>query len=175
MPMAFLWKRLPPGKWRGSRWYRRPPRRSNSMRALKMNLHKISGVCVALALASSSTAQDLPLVELPKAPIILRPYEAPSSPPPRLTNSYRLHTLIRAGKLYLTVQDAIALAIENNLDLEVDRYGPIIQDWQVKRAEAGGLLRGVTSGNSQITQVSNGQGVLGSQASAGLLANNNGG
>ena len=43
-------------------------------------------------------------------------------PPVRLANSERLSDLIRAGKLYLTAQDAIALALENNIDIEVARY-----------------------------------------------------
>jgi outer membrane protein TolC len=75
------------------------------------------------------------------------------------------------------VQDAIALAIENNLDLEVDRYGPIVAEWQLKRQEAGGPLRGVTGGNSLVNQATSGQGVAGSQLSAGLGGggNNTGG
>src|SRR5579872_898531 len=138
------------------------------MELAHMRTHPTLAIVAAwFCLISPSLAQQEALaVEKPQAPVILRSYQGATVPPARLKNSNRLHELIHAGKLYLTVQDAIALAIENNLDLEVDRYGPIIQDWQVKRAEAGGLLRGVTSGNSQITQVSNGQGVLGSQASA---------
>ena len=50
---------------------------------------------------------------------------------------------MRAGTLYLTVQDAIALALENNIDIEVARYNPLIQDWTVTRYEAGGTLPGV--------------------------------
>src|SRR5260370_35316510 len=84
---------------------------------------------------------------------------------------------MRAGKLYLTVQDAIALAIENNLDLEVDRYGPIGAEWQVELQQAGGPLRGVTTGNTLVNQATSGQGIAGSQQSAGLTGggNNNGG
>jgi hypothetical protein len=55
-------------------------------------------------------------------PGILRPYRGQTVPAVRLTNSGRIYSLLRAGKLYLTVQDAIALAIENNLGLEIDRY-----------------------------------------------------
>ena len=59
-------------------------------------------------LISPSSAQRLPfVVEKPKAPIIWRPYKRPTVPPVQLTNSDRIHALIRAGKLYLTVQDAI--------------------------------------------------------------------
>ncbi len=48
----------------------------------------------------------------------------PQVPPVRLQNSGRLANLVRAGMLYLTVQDAIALALENNIDIEVARYNP---------------------------------------------------
>ena len=82
-----------------------------------------------------------------------------------LANSDHLHALIRAGHLYLTVEDAIALAIENNLDLEVDRYGPLNAEWALQRAQGGGPLRGVTNGSSLVNQVTSGQGVVGSEVS----------
>ena len=104
----------------------------------------------------------------PNAKIIIRPYEAVDVPPVRLANSPRLAELIRAGTLYLTAQDAIALALENNIDLEVARYNPIIAAWRVQRAEAGGLLPGVPSNASQAGSVAAGQGVSGSQAAAGV-------
>ena len=49
-------------------------------------------------------------------------YSAPIVPPIRLSNSARVRSLIQGGKLYLTAQDAIALALENNIDIESDRY-----------------------------------------------------
>jgi len=70
--------------------------------------------------------------------------------------------------LYLTVQDAIALALENNLDIEVARYDPILSQWQLERSEAGGALPGVPGGASQAGSVASGQGVAGSQAAAGV-------
>jgi outer membrane protein TolC len=76
--------------------------------------------------------------------------------------------LIRAGKIYLSLRDAIALAIENNLDLEIDRYGPLLAASAVKRAEAGGPYRGVPSGTAQISSVDSGLGVAGSIQAAGL-------
>lgn len=104
----------------------------------------------------------------PAAPAIVRPYRAPEVPPVRLANSGRLRDLIRAGSLYLTVQDAIALALENNIDIEVARYNPVISTWQLERAQAGGALPGVPSGASQAGSVASGQGVAGSQAAAGV-------
>ncbi len=100
--------------------------------------------------------------------VLVRPYLAPTIPPVRLSNSARLHSLVRAGKLYLTVQDAIALAIENNVDIEVNRYNPLIDIWNLERAEAGGPLPGVPSGFSQAGSVATGQGVAGAQAAAGV-------
>ncbi len=124
-------------------------------------------------LLSNAAAQvDDIAVQRPQTTIFLRPYRAPSFSPLHMTNSRRLQSLIRAGKLYLTVQDAIALAIENNLDLQIDRYGPLQADWAVERAEAGGPLRGVPAGNTQVGRVAAGQGVAGTEALVGV---NNGG
>jgi outer membrane protein TolC len=109
----------------------------------------------------------------PAAPIVIRPYLAPEVPPGRFSNSPRLRDLVRAGILYLTVQDAIALALENNIDIEVARYNPIFSQWQVERAQAGGALPGVPSGASQAGSVAVGQGVAGSQAAAGVNISGN--
>lgn len=72
-----------------------------------------------------------------------RPFMESDVAPVRLANSARLESLIRGGKLYLSLQDAVALALENNLDIELQRYGPEIARASLSRAEAGGLLRGV--------------------------------
>ncbi|HKW97897.1 MAG TPA: TolC family protein [Bryobacteraceae bacterium] len=135
-----------------------------------MHAQKFFAILAALSLLGSEAyAQQAPIaVERPKAPVLVRPYKQPTVPPIRLKNSDRLRSLIRAGKMYLTVQDAIALAIENNLDLEVDRYGPLMAEWQVERQQAGGPLRGVTGGNTLVNQATSGQGIAGSQVSAGL-------
>ncbi len=58
-------------------------------------------------------------------------------------NSQRFHDLLRAGNLYLSLSDALALAIENNLDIELDRYTLPIAESEVLRAKGGGTLRGV--------------------------------
>ncbi len=55
----------------------------------------------------------------------------------------RIHDLIRAGQLYLSLQDAIALALENNLDLELERYAVRMGATDTYRAMGGGTLRGV--------------------------------
>src|SRR5580704_12953626 len=58
-------------------------------------------------------------------------------------DSPRIGSLIRAGQLYLSLQDAIALALENNLDLELERYGVRMAGTDTYRAQGGGMLRGV--------------------------------
>ena len=60
-----------------------------------------------------------------------------------MTNSDRLRALVRGGNLYLSAQDVIALALENNLDIAIQRYGPFLNRQVTKRAEAGGILRNV--------------------------------
>ncbi len=61
--------------------------------------------------------------------------------PAKLTNSARLNALIRGGNLYLSVDDVIALALENNLDIAMQRYGPFLARESLRRAEGGGILR----------------------------------
>jgi outer membrane protein TolC len=121
-------------------------------------------------------AQTLPFtVQKPEGPAVLRPYRASTVPGVRLNNSARLNSLLRAGKLYLTVQDAIALAIENNLGLEIDRYGPLVAQASLERALAGGPVRGVPSASAQVSSVNAGVGVNGSAQSAGLGGGGGGG
>lgn len=121
----------------------------------------------------SQTDQALPIK--PAKPFFFRSYRAPEVPELQLTNSSRLAGLIRAGKLYLTVQDAIALAIENNIDVQVARYTPIVDAWNLERAEAGGALPGVPTASSKATSVAQGQGVTGSESAAGVGGGGGGG
>ena len=103
----------------------------------------LSAFVIWIFLSSQLSAQELQLpqvVERPKAPVFVRPYMQTTVRPVQLKNSGRLGSLIRAGKLYLTLQDAIALAIENNLDLEINRYGPLVNEWTLERRRAGGAL-----------------------------------
>ncbi len=66
-----------------------------------------------------------------------------------MTNSNRLESLVRAGNLYVSAQDVIALALENNLDIEIQRYGPVLTREVTKRARGGGILRNVGVGVAQ--------------------------
>jgi outer membrane protein len=124
---------------------------------------------MASLLAALCAAQQAPIeVQPPHGPKLIRPYLAPVVTGVRLNNSARLANLMRAGKIYLTVQDAIALAIENNLGLEINRYGPLLAKSALERSLAGGPIRGVPSASAQVSSVNSGVGVNGSTASAGL-------
>jgi len=101
----------------------------------------------------------------------IRSYRSDRVPPLRVSDSARLHAMIRAGNLYLTAPDAIAIAIENNLDLEVERYSILAFGWDVQRLESGGALRGVQSGTGVTVTLASGQGVAGiSRGGAGGAA-----
>jgi outer membrane protein TolC len=76
-------------------------------------------------------------------PILINPYRPIKIERPELTNSPRIAQMIRDGKLELSLQDAIALALENNLDLIVQRYNPWIADTDILRTKAGGVGRGL--------------------------------
>ena len=78
--------------------------------------------------------------------MLTRPYQRRVIPPINLTNTNRLQALVRAGNLYLSGQDVIALALENNLDIEIQRYGPLMYQQVTKRAQSGNLLRTVGTG-----------------------------
>jgi outer membrane protein TolC len=73
-------------------------------------------------------------------------YRGQTVEPPSLANSPRLNSLIRDGKIYLSLRDAIDLALEDNLDIVIARYNLPIAQTDVLRTSAGGILRGVNTG-----------------------------
>jgi len=89
--------------------------------------------------------------DMPKSRNPLKAYSADQVPEPVLANSSRLDRLIRDGKLYLSLKDAIDLALENNLDLAIARYNLPIADTDILRTQAGGFFRGVNTGVVQGT------------------------
>ena len=107
-------------------------------------------LCIAIFM-TSALAQTEIRIDAPQGGIsgfrrITRPYRPRTVPPVNLANSSRLESLIRAGNLYVTAQDVIALAIENSLDIEVQRYGPLLAREVLRRAQGGGALRSVGLG-----------------------------
>jgi outer membrane protein len=107
--------------------------------------------CSLLLLAGSVPAENAIRIEPPDGGLgwLTRPYQRRQIPAINLTNTDRLQQLVRGGNLYLSGQDVIALALENNLDIEIQRYGPLLYRQVTKRAEGGGLLRTVGVGVAQ--------------------------
>jgi outer membrane protein len=126
----------------------------------------------------------------PGFPNPLRWYTATDYPAPRLSNTPRLDDLLRDGKIYLSLSDAVTLALENNYDIAIARINLDIADADLLRAKAGSTLRGVSTGlvtntiggtSSTITTgggpggTSAGTGGGGSGASGLVLSTNGGG
>jgi outer membrane protein len=120
----------------------------------------------------------------------LRWYTATQYPAPRLGNVPRLDDLLRGGKIYLSLSDAVTLALENNYDIAIARINLDIADTDLLRAKAGSSLRGVSTGlvantlggsSSTITGgggpggTSSGSGGGGTGASGLVLSTNGGG
>jgi outer membrane protein len=105
-------------------------------------------VCAFLMIYSSAFGQSAVRIEPPSGGLgwLTRPYQQRYIPPINLNNSSRLASLIRGGNLYLTAKDVIALALENNLDIEIQRYGPLLAKENTQRAKGGGPLRTVGVG-----------------------------
>jgi outer membrane protein len=74
---------------------------------------------------------------------VKQPYVEHPFAPVDLSNSARLRQLLRAGNIYLSLSDAVALAIENNLDIQLERYNLPAADMELQRAKGGGALRGL--------------------------------
>lgn len=75
-----------------------------------------------------------------------KPYTPHGLPQPVLKNSDRLHSLIKDGKLMLSLNDAVALALENNFDIAIARYNLDIANMDILLAKSGGTVRGVSTG-----------------------------
>jgi outer membrane protein len=84
-------------------------------------------------------------------PRVLQPYTPQEIAKPNLGNSPRIDSLMRGGKIYLSIDDAVALALENNLDLDIARYNLNIADADLLRAKSGASILGVNTGIVQNT------------------------
>ena len=114
---------------------------------------RLVGVGALAFLTATAGAQTNTSVsfDMPKSHNPISAYSPSQAPEPQLTNSPRLNQLIRDGKLYLSLKDAIQLALENNLDIAIARYNLPIADMDILRTKAGGLFRGVNAGVVQGT------------------------
>lgn len=113
---------------------------------------------------------SLPVMDYAKPvshfPNPLGPYTARRLAAPNLANTSRMDSLMHDGKLYLSLNDAVALALENNLDIAIARYNLNIADTDVLRARAGSPTLGVNTGIIQNTP-GGGVGGLGAQVGSG--------
>jgi outer membrane protein len=87
----------------------------------------------------------------PAFPHILQPYRAQELAQPNLANSPRIDALMRDGKIYLSIDDAVALTLENNLDIDIARYNLNIADTDYLRAKSGANILGINTGIVQNT------------------------
>jgi outer membrane protein len=107
----------------------------------------------ALPVLSQSGLTQAPDVSIETPPLprfigpIVKPFHVQKRQvsPAKLEDSPRLESLVRGGNLYLTSQDVIALALENNLDIAIQRYVPFLAREVLRRAQAGSILRNVDS------------------------------
>lgn len=120
------------------------------------------------AVPSKSQPFDVKEYSQPRSafPNLLAPYTARHVAPPNLANTPRIDQLLHDGKLYISMNDAVALALENNLDIAIARYNLNIADTDVWRAKAGAAILGVNSGVVQNTP-GGGVGGLGTQVGSG--------
>jgi outer membrane protein len=84
-------------------------------------------------------------------PHILQPYTPRAVAEPNVGNSPRIDTLMHDGKIYLSIDDAVALTLENNLDIDIARYNLNIADTDFLRAKSGANILGVNAGIVQNT------------------------
>lgn len=78
-------------------------------------------------------------------PSLLAPYHPIPIEHAELTNSPRLDQMIQGGKLQISLQDAVALALENSLDIVVQRYVPWQADTDILKTKSGGFARGINA------------------------------
>ncbi len=107
-----------------------------------------------LGLAQTPPAGDRPATES-QAPAVQgniigpwyqrlgNPYHGRAVAPVDFRNASRFSTLVRGGNLYLSLSDAIALALENNLDIEIQRFTKPTAESESLRAQGGGVTRGI--------------------------------
>src|SRR6202047_4821376 len=105
------------------------------------------------AVPSKSQPFDVKEYSNPRSafPNLLAPYTARHVAPPNVANTPRIDQLLHDGKLYISMNTAAALALENNLDIAIARYNLNIADTDIWRSKAGAAILGVNSGVVQNT------------------------
>ena len=105
----------------------------------------------SLAAAQQATVQQNYQNGRSYLPNPLAPYSPRHVAPPNFANSARIDTLMKNGQLMLSLDDAIALALEDNLDIAIARYNLPISDTDILRAKSGQQILGVNTGLVQGT------------------------
>ena len=121
--------------------------------------------CLLLCLPAFAQQPDYSK-SVPTLPNVFQPYASRTMPEPNLSNSGRVSPLVRDGRIMLSLNDAIALALENNLDLVIARYNLPIADTDILRTKSGAAARGVNTGLIQGTP-GGGVGSIGNTGAAG--------
>lgn len=119
------------------------------------------------AAVSAPAPQQALRLDIPHSHSWISPYRPTQVPAPNLVNSPRIDSLIRDGKLYISLRDTIALSLENNLDLAIARYNIPIAQADILRTKAGGSFRGVNTGIVSNTPGGTGAASAGGGAGAG--------
>ena len=112
-----------------------------------MSLKKLTRPCLALALAAAASplaaqigtsgGYSKGVGTFPNFAI----YKPSEVAPVDLADSPRIDRLVRDGRLYVSLADAIALALENNLDIAVARFTPLQADVDILRTRGGGIAQ----------------------------------
>jgi outer membrane protein len=159
-----------------ARWYRQQGRRLVLKLQASLAIVSVLSAYVPVPVAAQQTAAPAPAAAAPALglppapqpnytqPLFMRPagrdFSKPRNPFPKVwdpyvpttvaapvtTNSQRLDGLVKNGKIYLSLADAIVLGLENNYDIAIQRYNLDIADTDLLRARAGSTLLGVSSG-----------------------------
>ncbi len=111
----------------------------------------------------------------PMFPKVIAPYTPTGYPLPHLDNTPRLDSLLRDGKIYLSLADAVTLALENNFDIAIARINLDIADTDILRTRAGSSFRGVSTGLVTGTLGGSGSTVTGGGGPGGTSAGSGGG
>ena len=137
----------------------------------------IAVLCAVLVATPATFGQQNPGVEN-RGPLgtdrshwysgIAQPYQSRMVPPVNVSNSSRIDALLRSGNLYLSLSDAIALALENNLDVEIERYEFSLAEADLLRAQSGAGINGIPTG--VLPGVPTGAGSLLGSSSTGIAA-----
>ena len=117
-----------------------------------MSLKKLTRPCLALALAAAASplaaqigtsgGYSKGVGTFPNFAI----YKPSEVAPVDLADSPRIDRLVRDGRLYVSLADAIALALENNLDIAVARFTPLQADVDILRTRGGGIAQSAQTG-----------------------------